>query len=97
MKHAPHSKENPKAAQRDNQGSEHSSDTNHGEGNPEAAAHFNKAEHEFVASKRGQRKIREGGNVSPEEEAALEEAERITRSPPINSTPKVTPPKDGRR
>src|SRR5271155_4267610 len=33
---------------------------NHGEGNPEAAAEFNKAERDFVASDQGQRKIKEG-------------------------------------
>jgi hypothetical protein len=97
MKHPRHAKQDPQGAQRENRAPEHSADTNHGEGNPEAAAHFNTAEQEFVASKRGQQKIGEAGNVRPEEEAALQEAERITRSPPIDSTPKVTPPKEGRR
>jgi hypothetical protein len=58
---------------------------NKGEGNPEAAAHFNKAEQEFVHSDRGQKKIREAGNVRPDEEAQLEEAERTTRSLPTDA------------
>jgi hypothetical protein len=53
-----------------------------GEGNPEAAARFNKAEQEFVNSPRGQKKISEAGDVRPDEEAQLEEAERTTRSLP---------------
>ncbi len=56
--------------------------TNHGEGNPDAAARFNKAEQEFLNSSRGQAKIREAGNVRPDEEAQLEEAERVSRSLP---------------
>lgn len=55
---------------------------NKGEGNPEAAARFNKAEQEFVKSARGREKISEAGDVRPDEEAQLEEAERTTRSLP---------------
>jgi hypothetical protein len=55
------------------------SSTNHGEGNPEAAEHFNSAEREFVESERGKQKIREGARVRPNEEADLAEAERIAR------------------
>jgi hypothetical protein len=55
---------------------------NKGEGNPEAAARFNKAEQEFVNSAGGQEKIREAGDVRPDEQAQLEEAERTTRSLP---------------
>ena len=97
MKHSTPIKEDSKAARPVKQNAGQASEANHGEGNPEAAAHFNKVEQQFVASKAGKQKIREAGNVRPEEEAGLEEAERITRSPPINSTPKVHPPKDGRR
>jgi hypothetical protein len=61
---------------------------NKGEGNPEAAARFNKAEQDFVHSERGQKKIREAGNVRPDEEAQLEEAERTTRSLPTDAPPK---------
>ena len=50
--------------------------TNHGEGNPEAAAEFNKAEQAFVNSPQGKAKIRMGANVRPEEEADLEQAEQ---------------------
>jgi hypothetical protein len=96
MKHDSHVKEAAKAPQLADRTTNPKSDVNHGEGNPESAARFDKAEQEFVASKRGQQKIREAGNVSPQEQAELEEAERITRSPPIGS-PKVTPPKDGQR
>ncbi len=53
---------------------------NHGEGNPEAAAEFNKAERDFVASKEGQRKIKEGPQVKPGEEAALQQAEQLGKS-----------------
>jgi hypothetical protein len=55
------------------------SSTNHGEGNPQAAEHFNSAERQFVESERGKKKIREGAKVRPNEEADLAEAERIAR------------------
>jgi hypothetical protein len=61
---------------------------NKGEGNPEAAGRFNKAEQDFVHSDRGQKKIREAGNARPDEEAQLEEAERTTRSLPTDADPK---------
>jgi hypothetical protein len=54
--------------------------TNHGEGNPEAAEHFNSAERQFVESERGKKKISEGPKVRPSEEADLAEAERIARA-----------------
>jgi hypothetical protein len=53
---------------------------NHGEGNPEAAQDFNEAEREFVASDKGQRKIKEGPQVKPGEEASLEQAEQVGKS-----------------
>lgn len=49
---------------------------NQGEGNREAAANFNRAEHEFVRSAGGQQKIREGAQVSAQEESELSEAEQ---------------------
>jgi hypothetical protein len=52
---------------------------NHGEGNPEAAEHFNSAERQFVDSERGSKKILEGTRVRPNEQADLAEAERIAR------------------
>jgi hypothetical protein len=52
---------------------------NQGEGNPQAAEHFNAAEQRFVNSESGRQKIREGAMVRPEEEAGLAEAERIGR------------------
>jgi hypothetical protein len=97
MKHGSHLKDEPKGAQSAKPETAQHSGANHGEGNPEAAANFNKAEQEFVVSKRGQQKIREAGNVRPEEEPTLKAVERITRSPPISSAPKATPPKDGQR
>jgi len=54
-------------------------EANHGEGNPEAADRFNSAEQNFVNSKRGDRKIHEGAQVRPEEEADLANAEKIGR------------------
>lgn len=54
--------------------------TNHGEGNPEAAAEFNKAEQAFVNSPQGKAKIRKGANVRPEEEADLELAEQRAKA-----------------
>ena len=54
--------------------------TNHGEGNPEAAAEFNKAEQAFVNSPQGKAKIRKGANVRPEEEADLEQAEQRAKA-----------------
>lgn len=53
---------------------------NHGEGNPEAAAEFNKMERDFVASSKGQRAIKEGPQVKPGEEAELQQAEQRGKS-----------------
>jgi hypothetical protein len=53
--------------------------SNHGEGNPEAAAEFNSSEQAFVHSSRGKKKIEAGPQVSPEDEASLLEAERLGR------------------
>jgi hypothetical protein len=54
--------------------------TNHGEGNPEAAAEFNKAEQEFVNSPKGKAQISKGPNVKPEEEAELTQAEQRAKA-----------------
>jgi hypothetical protein len=54
--------------------------TNHGEGNPEAAAEFNQAEQKFVNSPRGKEKISKGPNVRPEEEADLAQAEQRAKA-----------------
>ena len=56
------------------------SETNRGEGNPEAANRFNAAEQDFVKSKRGQEKIKKGPQVRPQEEADLSKAESAGRS-----------------
>jgi hypothetical protein len=53
---------------------------NHGEGNPEAAAEFNKAERDFVSSEQGQRKIKDGPKVKPGEQAELTRAEQAGKS-----------------
>jgi hypothetical protein len=45
------------------------SPANHGERNPEAAGRFNTAEQEFVSSARGKKKIKEGTDGRPGEEA----------------------------
>jgi hypothetical protein len=55
------------------------STSNRGEGNPEAAERFNKAEREFVGSPRGKEKIKEGPRVQPDEEAGLAQAEELGR------------------
>src|SRR6202021_3666581 len=55
------------------------SQSNHGEGNPEAADRFNTAEKAFVGSGRGKKKIKEGPKVSPGEEADLAKAEQAGR------------------
>jgi hypothetical protein len=55
------------------------SESNHGEGNPEAAERFNKAERAFVASARGKKKVKEGPKVAPAEEADLTKAEQAGR------------------
>ena len=55
------------------------SSSNHGEGNPEAAERFNKAEREFVNSERGKQKIKKGPQVRPDEETDLEKAEQRGR------------------
>jgi hypothetical protein len=56
------------------------SPTNHGEGNPEAAEEFNQAERTFVNSPQGQKKIKQGPEVRPGEEADLKAAERQAKS-----------------
>jgi hypothetical protein len=56
------------------------SGSNHGEGNPEAAAEFNSQEQAFVNSPQGKKKIQEGTHVRPQEEAGLDEAERLARA-----------------
>jgi hypothetical protein len=53
--------------------------SNQGEGNPEAAERFNKAEREFVNSDRGKQKIQKGAQVRPDEEADLAKAEQRGR------------------
>jgi hypothetical protein len=53
--------------------------SNHGEGNPEAAERFNTAEREFVNSDRGKEKIKKGPQVRPNEEAGLANAEQQGR------------------
>ena len=58
---------------------EKKSPSNHGEGDPEAADRFNAAERRFVDSARGKRKIREGPQVRPAEEAELADAEKRGR------------------
>jgi hypothetical protein len=55
------------------------SPSNHGEGDPEAAERFNKAEREFVNSERGKQKIEKGAQVKPAEEADLAKAEQRGR------------------
>ena len=55
------------------------SPSNHGEGNPEAADRFNTAERDFVSSARGKKKIQEGADVRPEEEADLALSEQRGR------------------
>ncbi len=62
---------------------------NHGEGNPEAARNFNEAEQRFVNSPPGRRKIEEGAKVRPEEQAALEDAERRGREHAKEEDPAV--------
>ena len=55
------------------------SPSNHGEGNPEAAERFNTAERDFVSSARGKKKIQEGADVRPDEEADLAGSEQLGR------------------
>jgi hypothetical protein len=55
-------------------------DRNQGEGNREAAEHFNEAEKRFVGSPEGEQKIREGVHVPAEEERELTEAERAAKA-----------------
>jgi hypothetical protein len=55
------------------------SSKNQGEGNREAAQHFNTAEKQFVNSARGKEKIEQGPKVRPDEEAGLAEAEERGR------------------
>jgi hypothetical protein len=55
------------------------SPSNHGEGNPEAAERFNRAERDFVGSDRGKQKIKDGAQMRPNEQAELERAEQLGR------------------
>jgi hypothetical protein len=64
--------------------------TNHGEGNPEAAEEFNKAEQDFVNSPRGKAKIGKGPNVRPEEEADLAQAEQRAKARGKNDDSQTT-------
>lgn len=59
---------------------EKQSSDNHGEGDPEAAERFNSAETGFVNSAQGRKKIQEGAQVRPEEEADLAKAEQLGRA-----------------
>ena len=63
-------------------------DDNHGEGNPEAAARFNKAEQAFVRSKRGQQKIQQAGDLSAEEVERMDQAARVGKSRAKTAVPK---------
>jgi hypothetical protein len=56
------------------------SSSNHGEGNPEAAERFNTAERQFVNSDSGKKKIKQGAQVRPGEEAELAKAEQAGRA-----------------
>ena len=64
--------------------------TNHGEGNPEAAAEFNKAEQAFVNSPKGKEKISKGPNVRPDEEADLAQAEQRAKAHAKNDDSNTT-------
>jgi hypothetical protein len=64
--------------------------TNHGEGNPEAAAEFNEAERKFVNSPQGKAKISKGPQVRPDEEAELEQAEQRAKARGKNDDSKTT-------
>ncbi len=66
------------------------STSNHGEGDPEAAARFNSAEQKFVDSTRGKQKIQEGAHVRPEDEADLAKAEKAARERAKGEDPAVT-------
>jgi hypothetical protein len=55
------------------------SPSNHGEGNPEAADRFNTAERKFVSSAPGKKKIQDGADVRPDEEADLARSEQLGR------------------
>jgi hypothetical protein len=71
------------------------SKTNHGEGNPEAADRFNKAEQAFVDSARGKKKIQEGPHVRPDEKADLAKAEQIGRDHAAANDSKAKPRSEG--
>jgi hypothetical protein len=60
---------------------------NHGEGDPEAAKHFNDAEKSFVSSSKGKSAIEAGPKVSAAEEAKLKEAERQAAARAKGQTP----------
>lgn len=65
---------------------------NHGEGDPEAAEDFNRAEQAFVSSKEGRQAIEAGPHVAPDEEAALAWAERLGRQRAKGEDPDIGRP-----
>jgi hypothetical protein len=68
------------------------SNSNHGEGNPEAAKEFNTQEQEFVNSARGKKKIAQGAEVRPGDEKSLMEAERLGRQRSKGDDSNAAPP-----
>lgn len=56
-----------------------STQKNEGEGSREAARHYNEATRDFVESGQVEEKAREAGNVSEQEKAEMERAEREGR------------------
>ena len=73
------------------------SPTNFGEGNPEAAAEFNKAEQAFVNSARGKQKIERGPQVGAGEERDLEQAESTAKAHAKNDDSHTKAMKEKRR
>ena len=55
-------------------------DVNEGEGNRTADRNYRKATEEFVNSERGQREIRKAGDVTPDQERDIRQAEEQAKS-----------------
>lgn len=79
-----------KDIKRDQHTSAASAAVNQGEGDTQSAERFNKEEKDFVQSEHGQKVIGEAGQVTPAQQAALEQAERDGLSRTKGDDPAVT-------
>ena len=63
---------------------------NEGEGNKSADRNYRKATQEFVESERGQREIRKAGDVKPDQERDIRQAEETAKGRAKEHDPEET-------